>query len=210
MRILVLTALVVISAALTISAECRGPKRNVYFFKPLTTILIILLAAIPKYPVPAVYRYLIIAGLVFSLAGDVFLMLPSDRFILGLLSFLVAHLFYIAAFMFAGSGATSKLVGAVLLIYGCLMLWRLWPTLGHMKTPVVVYTLAILLMALMAVSWYLKGGREGSYLAAVGAIVFVASDSILAFNRFKGSFRGAQFLILTTYFTAQSLIALST
>lgn len=210
MWIIILTVLVVISAAVTISAEHHGQKRLHYGFKPLTVILIITLAAIPKYPVAPLYRSLIIAGLVFSLLGDVFLMLPSDKFIHGLLSFLVAHLFYIAAFRFTGGGAVSVWVAAGLLIYGGLMVAWLWPVPGRMKAPVIVYTLAILLMALMAVGWYLKGGREGSSLAAIGALVFVASDSLLAANRFKGGFRLAQPLILTTYFMAQTLIALST
>jgi uncharacterized membrane protein YhhN len=52
--------------------------------------------------------------------------------------------------------------------------------------------------------------QEGSLLAMMGAILFILSDSALAVDRFKGRFRGAQALILSTYFTAQWLIALST
>jgi uncharacterized membrane protein YhhN len=52
--------------------------------------------------------------------------------------------------------------------------------------------------------------QEGGLLAFLGAILFIASDSLLAVDKFKGRFRSAQLLILTTYFTAQWLIALST
>jgi uncharacterized membrane protein YhhN len=210
MWIIILSVLMVISAALTISAEYHGPRRNVYVFKPLTVVFIILLALLNKYPVASAYKYLIVAGLVCSLAGDVFLMLPSDRFIHGLVSFLVAHLFYIAAFMLAGGRIVSVWAALPLAIHGGLMLWLLWPFLGKMKAPVIVYVVLILLMAWMAWSRYLLTRQAGSYLAAVGATLFVASDSFLAVNRFKGGFRSAQFLILSTYFAAQWLIALST
>jgi uncharacterized membrane protein YhhN len=211
MWILILTVLVVISAALTISAEYHGPRRLVYICKPLTVILIILLALLAKYPVTHLYRYLIVAGLVCSLAGDVFLMLPADRFVQGLLSFLVAHLFYIAAFLLAGEHAAVYMwAGLPLLCYGGLMLWWLWPALGRMKAPVIVYLLVILLMGWAALSRYLETRQAGSLLAASGALLFMASDSILAVNRFRGRFRPAQLLILSTYFTAQWLIALST
>jgi uncharacterized membrane protein YhhN len=137
-------------------------------------------------------------------------MLPSDRFIHGLASFLVAHILYIAAFTLTGERAVSVWVAVPLVMHGGLMMWLLWPLLGKMKAPVVVYMLVILLMAWTAWSRYLLTKQGGSYLAAVGATLFVASDSFLAVNRFKGRFRSAQFLILSTYFTAQWLIALST
>jgi uncharacterized membrane protein YhhN len=210
MWIPILSVMIVISAALTISAEYHGPKRHVYLFKPLTVILILLLALIPKYPVAPFYRYMIVAGLVCSLIGDVFLMLPSDRFIQGLLSFLVAHIFYIAAFAFSGERALSKWAALPLLIYGVVMLWWLWSVLAKMRVPVIVYMLVILLMAWMALSRYLETGVSGSFLAALGSIFFLASDSILAVNKFKAGFRSAQLLILITYFMAQWPIALST
>lgn len=211
MWILILSVLIVLSAAVSISAVYRGPRGFVYFFKPLTIVLITLLALLNKFPVTYAYKYLIVGGLVCSLAGDVYLMLPSDRFIHGLVSFLVAHLFYIAAFTLSGERAELAVWVVVPLAIHCgLMLRLLWPLLGKMKTPVIVYMLVILLMAWTAWSRYLVTRHGGTYLAAVGATIFIASDSFLAVDRFKGHFRSAQLLILTTYFFAQYLIALST
>lgn len=210
MLLILLTVLATIAAAIAISAEYHGPKRSVFIFKPLTVLVIILLALIPKYPVSSFYRYMIVAGLVCSLAGDVFLMLPTDRFIQGLISFLIAHMFFTAAFLAEGGRSVSMWAALLLIVYGSFMLWWLWRGLGKMKTPVIVYMLALLLMALIASSRFLITRQGGSLLAAAGAILFLASDSVLAVNRFKGVFRIAQFLILTTYFAAQCLIALST
>lgn len=173
-------------------------------------IFIILIALQSNFPASSFYRYAIIAGLLFSLAGDIFLMLPRDRFIPGLVSFLIAHLFYIAAFWFEGGRALSAWSVIPFLIYGGLMLSTLWRDLGKMRLPVMIYMLAILMMGWTAASRLLVTGERGSMLAFTGALLFIASDSMLAIDRFRGRFKGAQAYILTTYFAAQWLIALST
>jgi uncharacterized membrane protein YhhN len=210
MPLTLLSVLALLSAILAVAAEHRGRRRRVYLFKPLTVILIILIALQAQATASPFYKYLLVAGLLFSLAGDVFLMLPRDRFVQGLASFLVAHLFYIAAFSSGGVRPPSVLVGALLAGYGTLMMRLLWPRLGRLKGPVVVYVVVILLMAWQASNRWLGAGPEGSAFAAAGALLFVASDSLLAWNRFKGSFRAAQGCVLGTYFAAQWLIALST
>lgn len=206
----IISTLVVISALLHLRAEYYGPKRNVYLFKPLTMLLIILIAARAKNPVSESYRYAILAGLVCSLAGDIFLMLPRERFLAGLFSFLLAHLFYIAAFMFEGAHAFGLLYGIPFLVYGAVMLRVLLPGLGSKKAPVIIYMLVIIMMAWSALNRWIQTGEEGSASAFTGALLFVISDSILALNRFKRRFPSAQLYIMSTYFMAQWLIALST
>ncbi|HEV7844550.1 MAG TPA: lysoplasmalogenase [Pyrinomonadaceae bacterium] len=205
--IVALTIMAAVSAILHIFAEYRGPQRNVYIFKPLTVLLIIAIALQSTF---SLYKHLIVAGLLFSLAGDIFLMLPRDRFIAGLVSFLIAHLFYIAAFSVDGALVRPSLLATIaLLVYGGLMLRLLLPTLGKMKLPVAVYMLVILLMVWQATNRWINIWTTASLLAFAGACLFAASDSVLALNRFRRSFKSAQFLILMTYFVAQWLIALS-
>jgi uncharacterized membrane protein YhhN len=210
MLIAVLTIMVICSASLTIAAEYFGPRPLVYLCKPLTVALIIPIALQTKHPVSAFYQRMIVAGLLCSLAGDVFLMLPRDRFIAGLSSFAVAHLCYIAAFSSAGVRGWPLWSALPFLLYGGLMLRLLWPTLKKMKIPVIVYMLLISTMAWLALTRWLVSAERGQWLALTGALLFVASDSLLAVNRFKGRVRYAQLLILSTYFAAQWLIALST
>ncbi len=136
-------------------------------------------------------------------------MLPSDQFVPGLLSFLIAHLFYIAAFRSRIAGSTSARNALACVVYGSFMLWLLFPRLGDMKLPVSIYLLVILTMAWQALNRWAIAQSRGAMLAAVGAILFVASDSMIAFNRFFSPFRLAELLILATYFTAQWLIAVS-
>jgi uncharacterized membrane protein YhhN len=203
-----LSLLAAASALLTIRAEYRGPRLHVYVFKPLTVVFIILIALQARHATGAQYRPLVVAGLLCSLAGDVFLMLPRDRFVAGLLSFLFAHVCYMAAF--ASGGRTWGVWAAPpLAAYGALMLGLLWRGLGGLKGAVAVYVFVILLMAWAALGRASSTFNEGGALAAVGALLFVASDSALAWNRFRGEFGGAQALVLATYFAAQWSIALS-
>ena len=210
MIVTILTVLAYVSAVLAILAVYQKRPLVHYLFKPLAIVFIILITLQLKYPIPSLYRYAVLAGLLLSLAGDIFLMLPRDYFLQGLISFLFAHIFYMAAFV-SGSGRALSVWGAIpFLIYGGLMLRVLWPHLGKMRLPVIIYMLVILLMGWAALSRWMLTGEPGSLLAMSGALFFLASDSLLALDKFKGRFKSAQFLILTTYFTAQWLIALST
>ena len=205
----VLSLLVLSSALLAIRAEYKGTRRQVYVFKPLTVVLVLLIALQTKHTTATHYRQLIVAGLICSLAGDVLLMLPRERFVAGLVCFLLAHLCYIAAFTTDGARVFSVWGAVILVLYGALMLRVLWPHLGKLKAPVSVYVAAILLMAWQALNRWTATGDAGSALALAGALLFVASDSTLAWNRFRDEFRSAQVVVLGTYFAAQWLIALS-
>lgn len=199
------------AALLTIVGEYRGPRRLVYLCKPLSTSLILVLALATGGDDRA-YTGLIAAGLALSLAGDIFLMLPDDHFIAGLVSFLIAHLVYIAAFIRAADrpiAGTSVLPLLPLLAYGLAVFAILRPHLGPLLVPVLAYMLVILIMAWRAIEYARQYPAAGPVAAALGALLFVVSDSALALNRFARPFRAAQALVLGTYFAAQWLIALS-
>jgi len=206
---LLLTALALVTGALHVRAEYRGPRAQVYVFKPLTTSLIIALALLVPVHVGERYRLAVLAGLVCSLAGDVFLMLPKDRFLFGVASFLLAHLAYLVAFTADTPFGRAPLL---LLPYGMLgisVLAMLWRGLGSMRGPVVVYVAAIVAMAWQAAARADALGTLGAQLAAVGAALFVVSDATLATDRFRQPFRAARAVILPTYYAAQILIAWS-
>lgn len=203
----ILMLLVILSASIHIRAEYRGPRQHVYVFKPLTMVFIWLIAILGQATFPF-YKYMIITGLVFSLAGDVFLMLPSDRFLAGLVAFLIAHLFYIAAFLSEISALTWWPL-VPLVIYGIVIYIIVASSLGKLKLPVLIYVVVILIMAWLAWERWSQTGQSGALLAFAGAVLFVISDTILAINRFRGAFKPSRALNLTTYFAAQWLIASS-
>jgi uncharacterized membrane protein YhhN len=206
---LLLTVAIALSAAVTIRAEHRGARRIVYVAKPLTTILVLVLAATAADPVGQRYQALVCAGLLFSLAGDVFLMLPRDRFVAGLASFLVAHGFYVAAFAPWPPALEAPGALLVLAIFGVALLRALWSKLGRLRLPVAVYAAALLVMAWQAAERWMALGTTPALLAVIGAALFVVSDSVLAWQRFAGRVRYGEMIVLSTYFAAQWLIALS-
>jgi uncharacterized membrane protein YhhN len=149
---------------------------------------------------------MIIAGLLFSLAGDIFLMLPTDRFVAGLVAFLLAHLFYSAAF----ASEISALMWWPLIpfaIYGIVIYIILASSLGKLKVPVLFYVVVILIMAWLAWERWSQAGQGGALLASIGALLFIISDTILAIDRFRGTFKLSRASNLITYFAAQLLIA---
>ncbi|MDM8516238.1 lysoplasmalogenase [Desulfobacterales bacterium HSG16] len=204
---MILTIMAIISAGLHIRAEYKGPQRNIYIFKPLTMVFILAIAIL-GHNVSPFYKYMIIIGLIFSLAGDIFLMLPSDRFVAGLVAFLIAHLFYIAAFT-SEIDVISWWPLIPLMIYGIVVYSILAPFLGKLKLPVTAYVAVIMIMTWTAWEPWSRMEGKGALLASLGAVLFVISDTILALNRFKGAFKPARFFNLTTYFSAQWLIAFS-
>ncbi|MBP8974299.1 MAG: lysoplasmalogenase [Anaerolineae bacterium] len=206
--IALLSVAVALCAALTIAAKYRQSKRLEYICKPLATASILLIALLADDPISTRYQLLIALGLVASLLGDIFLMLP-EHFLPGLASFLVAHLAYIAAFTLEGRGTAPLWYLAPFVLYGALMLHWLWPHLGSLRGPVIVYMVVILLMAWQAANRWIETRQDGTLLALAGAYLFVTSDSALAVERFRGAWRSAPFWVLSTYFAAQWLIALS-
>jgi uncharacterized membrane protein YhhN len=151
---------------------------------------------------------LLLAALLFSLGGDVFLMLPGDYFIPGLASFLVAHLFYIALFRQGVGWFVQRKVLWGLLAFGALMFAVLWGSLGDpvLKGAVGAYVTVICLMAAQAWSRASVQGDAASRWVAVGACVFMLSDSLIAINKFLTPVPLAPFWILLTYYAAQLLI----
>jgi uncharacterized membrane protein YhhN len=201
----ILMLLVIVSASIHIRAEYRGPRQHIYIFKPLTMVVILLIAILGQAASPF-YKYMIITGLIFSLAGDIFLMLPTDRFVAGLVAFLLAHLFYIAAFASEISALTWwPLIPFV--IYGIVIYIILSSSLGKLKVPVLIYVVVILIMAWLAWERLSQTGQSGALLASIGAVLFIISDTILAIDRFRGTFKLSRASNLITYFAAQLLIA---
>ncbi len=203
-----LLIIILVSAFLYVYFDFADSKL-MFIFKPATTALIIILALWQNHGISDFYGNLIIAGLIFSLIGDVFLMLPSDKFVLGLTSFLIAHIFYIIAFGwgFGPYFEIGYLIPAAL--YMIVFLWILLPKTGKMKFPVLVYSFVLMIFLWQATGRIYYLGNSSAYYTFAGAVLFVVSDSVLAHTRFVYSFKFSSTIIHITYWFAQILIALS-
>ena len=124
-----------------------------------------------------------------------------------------AHIFYIIFFVKTRSGNTSffKLRPVMLiavLAYLIELMYLLWPHLGGMKIPVLAYGVTISVMLSAALWQYQKLDAKTALYFIIGASFFVASDSILAINKFRNAFENAGIYIMITYIIAQVFIVM--
>ncbi len=212
----ILVSIVFVTVSLLIKSVWDKNARGIYVFKPLSTILIICIAllALVSPNTNTVYTTFVIAGLIFSLGGDVALMFTSDRaFIIGLVSFLTAHVVYSAGFVVLNGFFPQDVITAALLLALAVGIYLyLYSGLGKMKFPVALYTLVISFMVWRAISTLFGTtfSLTQAILLSIGAILFYLSDVILAINKFKSPRRWYRPLNLATYYGGQLLIALST
>lgn len=158
---------------------------------------------------------ILLIGLFFSWAGDILLMFESSNgffFIGGLLSFLTAHLMYISYFSKTKSVNEPYLKSRPVMLlaivaYVIELMYILWPYLGEMKVPVILYGSVIGLMLAFALWQIGKLDKKAASLFVMGASFFVLSDSLLAINKFRSSFAYAGAAIMFTYCLAQYLLA---
>ncbi len=205
-----LTVMAIASALIHLRAEYLGPDWQIYVFKPLTLVFVLLIAVRAEAPASIRYKRLITLGLGLSLVGDVLLMLPVDLFLPGLIVFLMAHVVYLTAFWVEsprGRGPGWAPIPYVL--YAVLVYSLLIPGLEEMTIPVFVYVIIINWMGWFALRrwWMLRQPAAG--MAAVGALFFMFSDTVLALNRFLQPFEAATALVLVSYYVAQWLLARS-
>ena len=198
------------AAALATASGALGIAPLHLVAKPLALVLGIAIAWMRWRTPHAEGRFglLLLAGLAASLAGDVFLMLGAHLFVPGLASFLVAHLFYIALFA-SGVGLFPRLWPlAATLAVGAAMYAFLWTSglPSGLRLPVGLYVVVIASMAAQAIGRAAVLRDAPARAVALGAVVFMLSDSLLAFNRFVAPLPLASLWVLATYYVAQWLI----
>ena len=201
------------ASALAAASGATGVWAWHLVFKPAALTIAIIFVAINAYQISArgIFLYkswgLLLAALLASLAGDVFLMLEG-LCIPGLVSFLLAHLAYIALLRrgvrwFAHRGALLATVAIGAAMYA--WLWR-GGLPADLRIPVAVYVLVIALMAAQALGRAAELQTQASRTVALGACIFMLSDSVLAVDRFVQPVPLALLWVLATYYAAQFCI----
>jgi uncharacterized membrane protein YhhN len=172
-------------------------------------LLLLLVAAVALDPAAGLEarRAWFVAALAFSLAGDVLLMLPSDRFVAGLASFLVAHLCYVGGFLsdsptLAALAVAAVVVAVVIVPFARLVLRGVRATDAALQPPVAGYIVVISAMVATALA-------TRNWLAGLGAVLFAGSDSMIAWSRFVRPFAWSAVAIMVTYHLGQAGLVLS-
>lgn len=154
------------------------------------------------------------AALIFCWAGDVLLMFAGEKFfIFGLVAFLTGHVLYVVSYRqmrnASGNGLlqTQKLrFSFPIALAGTGLVVILFPYLGGLKIPVMIYALVITVMSMQALFRYGFTNSKSFYLVFIGALFFMLSDSLLAINKFMNPLPLASLAVMTTYILAQALI----
>ncbi len=164
------------------------------------------------------FTLLIQAGLFFSLIGDIALLfqhLDEFFFLIGLGAFLIARMCYCIAFIHnitevGGSEGLLVSLGlsVIIVLFGVLFSWELLPGLNEgLSVPMIVYVGVISTMAVLATFRFMRTFPRSFYMVMLGALLLVASDSLLATNRFITLLDWSPMVVLVTYAIAQFLIA---
>jgi uncharacterized membrane protein YhhN len=186
-------------------AAARAQRVLMYVCKPATLVALILAAGLLDPAADAQTRRVwFVAALICSLAGDVLLMLPQDLFVAGLAAFLVAHLFYLVGFWTHGPSAWALAIAVVVVAALVVPLAR---TIlgsiarnGEPPEPRIAVTGYIVVIAAMLATAL----ATGNVVAGAGAVLFVTSDSMIAWDRFVRPFSWAPVAIMVTYHLGQA------
>jgi uncharacterized membrane protein YhhN len=210
------TAVALVIGAADWVAVAKSNKRAEYVLKPATLVAFILTAVAFANDAPDRQRWWTVAALVFSLAGDVWLMLPRDLFVPGLASFLVAHVCYAIAFTPWPHSAIPFVVAILVGAASTSLFLRVRRGIfargqRELVVPVAIYVLAISVMVVAAISTLDSDGWRtcAAVSAAVGAGLFYASDTLIGFSRFVREWTWAPLAIIVTYHLGQAGLVLA-
>jgi len=183
-----------------------------FITKPLLMPLLAIYLLLQTSSVTSALKVWIFLALFFSWLGDILLLFEEREpnfFLFGLSAFFVAQVFYIVFFhnirmreYIRGNALLLLLV----IVYYSILVSVLSPYLGDMKLPVRIYGVVLSFMVMLAMHTTLGKNKRAAIWMTTGAILFVASDSLLAFNKFFSAFDYAGLIIMVTYGLAQLFI----
>lgn len=183
-----------------------------YATKPLILISLILFFKKYSLHIDSKTRHFTLLALLLSLLGDTLLMFANKSanfFIAGLVAFLLAHIMYIITFLKKRNTANNSIPLIIILVaYASGLFYLLKDNLGDLLIPVITYIIIILFMV---VSAFIRQGNVPKYsytLVFFGALFFIASDSLLALNKFYKPLPFSGISIMLTYAIAQLCIVL--
>lgn len=177
-----------------------------YVLKPATLAALVVTAAIADLGTPKPW---VVAALVFGLLGDIGLMLsdgqPDPPFLAGLGAFLIGHVWYIVAFLHAGVQGL-EIVSGLLIVTGIAGLALPSVLRGARRSAGRGFALIVACYASVLAAMTVLGAGTGVVTVAVGAVLFLISDTLIARERFVAPVLNGPLLIIVTYHLAQFLI----
>lgn len=195
------------SGWLFVDASYRGPRWQRWVFKPVTLLLLLLLAW--QAPTLNVYSYLILLGLAATLVADGLLLLPEERFMYAIGAFFLSHLLYTLSFASQMTITFFWPLPLTLLIIGAILLAVIWTRLAELRWPVTTYIAMTLLMVWLAGEQYFARSTDMAFSLFCGAVLLLLANILWLFSRYRFKFRAADALVAACYFGGHFLIVRS-
>ncbi|TCP70476.1 lysoplasmalogenase [Baia soyae] len=148
------------------------------------------------------FGYYLLAGLLFSALGDLFLLNHEKHFLKGLASFFIAHVVYVVGFLAIPTNQTSFIFLGILLLIALLYMGFLRGIIMEAHSSV-AFLLAVCAYILMITAMVYTAWLTGQYWLIVGSLLFYLSDFTLSWNKFVRPFKRADVVIMVTYYGAQ-------
>lgn len=192
------------SGWLFVDASYRGPHWQRWVFKPLTLVLLLYLAWLA--PTLGIPGYLIVLGLLATLAGDTLLLLSGERTLYAIGAFFLSHLLYTLSFASQMTFSLFWPLPLVLLVIGGLLLAILWNQLGEIRWPIAILVAMSLLMVWLAGEQYFLRSSDLGFSLLVGTFLLLLANIVWLLNRYRLPFRAAEAIIAFCYFSGHFLI----
>lgn len=176
-----------------------------YIFKPLIMISLLLLYGFSA----KIKNKWFILALSFSFIGDVLLLDKQNLFIFGIAAFLLTQILYIKIILDQLKKSTFRLrfISTIpFAIFYILLIWKLWKNLNEFLIPVIIYGLVISIFGIFSFLNHQMSKTKISRILLMGAVLFIASDSMIALHKFNSSRNFYPVAIMITYVLAQYLI----
>jgi len=195
------------SGWLFVDASYRGPRWQRWLFKPVTLLLLLLLAW--QAPVLNVYSYLILLGLAATMVADGLLLLPEERFLYAIGAFFLSHLLYTLSFASQMTLTFFWPLPLVLIVIGAVLLAVIWSRLAEMRWAVSTYIAMTLLMVWLAGEQYFARSTDLAFSLLCGTFLLLIGNVVWLTSRYRFKFRAADAIVAACYFGGHFLIVRS-
>jgi len=204
-------AVYLIVAVFQLAGEGLGLDWLAESFKILLmpTLVAYLLAFTPQSPT----RITMLVALIGAWLGDCFLIYGNETnyFLMGMAAFFGTQLFYIITFVKTGTNTKiykwPKMLAAVVLLVLCgVSLSVIIPKSGELGLFLLIYSAVLIAMGITAILRFGKTSQASFLVTVIGALLFITSDTLIAFLKFVIDLEPGHFLVMLTYISAQGLI----
>lgn len=195
---------VCLSGWLYVDASYRGPVWQRWVFKPVTLLLLLLLAW--QAPMFEATGYLILAGLLATLVGDALTLLPTQRMLYAIGAFFLSHLLYTLYFASQMTFSFFWPLPLALLIVGALLVALIWTKLEAFRLPIMTFIGMTLVMVWLAGELYFFRPTSTSFSGFVGAALLLLGNIVWLGSHYRRRFTADSAITAACYFAGHFMI----